>query len=270
MASSHARKKRIEIDVLFAPLPQALILDKNVSAQACRLWGVLYVFRWNDTPPDFDKLAEALDTTDRSVYRWLQELEATGWIAWNRNASVPDRFTLCTTAAPALHGENDIDVNSDHGKLIPRSNKLTNLSNKLTPGSEELTQVSISTLFDPAPMPQTDRLSSDQKDQKIQNGVGVGGRTLAFLIDQGVNAAEEFADLPYDAMRADYDARRADGQNNGSIVRAWRRNPPTKDHHYARSRSVPHGAPAQPQPGERPSVPENIKRVSRANWEKPD
>jgi hypothetical protein len=267
MAPSHPRKKRIEIDVLFAPLPQALVLDRNVSAQACRLWGVLYVFRWNDIPPDFDKLAEALNTTDRSVYRWLQELEATGWIAWNRNASVPDRFTLCTTAAPA---QSDTDVNSAAHKLTPGSNKLIPRSKELTQVSEELTQVSISALFDPAPMPQTDTPPSDQKIQKIQNGVGVGERTLAFLIDQGVNAAEEFAHLPYDAMRADYDARRADGQNNGSIVRAWRRNPPTEASHYERSRSVPHGAAAPAQPGERPRVPQDIKRVSRASWEKSD
>jgi len=236
MAPSHPRhKRRIEIDVLFAPVPQALVLDAHVSAQACRLWSVLYVFRWNDTPPDFDKLATALDTTDRSVYRWLQELEATGWIAWNRNASVPDRFTLRTTAGEK---ESDISVNSDHEKLIPRSNKLTRVSKQLTSGSEELTQVSISALLDGAAMPQTDTLSSDQKIQKIQNGVGVGA-TLTFLIDQGVNAAEEFAQLPYDSMRADYDARRADGQTNGSIVRAWRHNPPTKDYHYERSERPP-------------------------------
>jgi hypothetical protein len=265
MAASHPRKKRIEIDVLFAPLPQALILDPHVSAQACRLWGVLYVFRWNDRQPDFAPLADALGTTERSVYRWLQELEATGWIAWNRNASVPDRFTLCTTAAPA---QSDIGVNSPPQELIPLSNKLIPGSKQLTPRSEELTQVSISTCFDPLPAPQTEDRSSDQKDQKIQNGVGVGGRTLAFLIDQGVNAAEEFTDLPYESMRADYDARRADGQNNGSIVRAWRRNPPTKDYHYERSRSVADRAPAERTPAERPAVPANLKRVSSASWKK--
>lgn len=269
MAPSHSRqKRRIEIDVLFAPVPQALVLDRQISAQACRLWGVLYVFRWNDTPPDFDKLAEALGATDRSVYRWLLELEAVGWIAWNRNASVPDRFTLRTTAAPA---ESDTGVNSGNDKLTPGSNKLILRSKQLTPESEELTQVSISALFDPAPMPQTDTPSSDQKIQKIQNGVGVGDRTLAFLLDQGMNAAEEFEYLPYDSMRADYDARRADGQTNGSIVRAWRRNPPTKDYHYERSGSVAHDrAPAQPAPPERPNVPQNLKRVSSASWKKPD
>lgn len=265
MAPSHPRKKRIEIDVLFAPLPQALVLDTHVSAQACRLWGVLYVFRWNDRQPDFAPLAEALGTTERSVYRWLQELEATGWIAWNRNASVPDRFTLCTTAATA---ESDTPVNLRDQELTQGSNKLIPRSKELTPVSQELTQVSISDYFDPTPMPQTDTPSSDQKIQKIQNGVGVGERTLAFLIDQGVNAAEEFADLPYDAMRADYDARRADGQNNGSIVRAWRRNPPTKDYHYERSRSVPNGhAPTQRKPSERikerPALPPGLKLAGR-------
>jgi len=266
MAPSHPRhKRRIEIDVLFAPVPQALVLDKEISAQACRLWGVLYVFRWNDTPPDFDKLAEALGATERSVYRWLLELEAVGWIAWNRNASVPDRFTLRTTAQAA---ESDTGVNSDGDKLIPRSKQLIPRSKQLTPESEELTQVSISTLFDPIPMPETDTPPSDQKIQKIQNGVGVGGRTLAFLIDLGVNAAEEFEHLPYDSMRADYDARRADGQTNGSIVRAWRRNPPTETYRYEpQQRSIGQHAPTQRKPseriGERPTLPAGLKIAGR-------
>jgi len=167
MATAHPRqRRRIEIDVLFAPVPQALVLDTKVSAAACRLWSVLYVFRWNDTPPDFDKLAAAMDTTERSVYRWLQELESKQWIAWDRNAQLADRFTLCMTPDAT---QIDTDVNSDASKLTPRSNKLTPRSNKLIVVSEELTQVSILDVVDPIPVPQNDTPSSDQKIQKDQN-----------------------------------------------------------------------------------------------------
>jgi len=167
--ASHARKKRIEIDAPFAAVPQDLILDTQTSASACRLWGVLFIFHWNDTAPDFDKLADALATTERSVYRWLQELEARHWIGWHRNKGVPDRFTLHMRPDDAV---SDTSVNSDDQKLTQRSNKLIPRSKRLTQVSEELTQVSISSLFDPLPMPQNDQLSSDQNHEKIQNGDG--------------------------------------------------------------------------------------------------
>jgi hypothetical protein len=250
MSAKKANRRRIEIDVAFAPMPQALILDHQVSAQACRLWGVLFVFRWNDLQPEFDKLAEALNTTARSVYRWLQELESTGWIGWDRNAGIPDRFTLHTTAV--LPG-NDTGVNSEPEELIPRSKQLIPRSKQLTPVSQELTQVSIPALLDPAPMAQTDTVSSDQKIQKIQNGVG-DARTLAFLIDKGVSAAEEFAHIPYEIARADYEARHDDGQSRGHIVLAWRSAPPTKDYHYERSRpTLANASPDRPRRSERHS-----------------
>lgn len=69
-----------------------------------------------------------------------------------------------------------------------------------------------------------------------KNHVGGGGgdaRTLAFLIDEGISAAEEFAHFSYEPMRADYDARRADHQTKAQIVRAWRQKQPVQGDTYA-------------------------------------
>jgi hypothetical protein len=99
------------------------------------------------------------------------------------------------------------------------------------------------------------------------------GRTLAFLIDMGFGAANEFAHLPFDQTKQDYYNRKADNnQSNAMIVKAWRRNPPTKDYHYARPEPPPRNGhpPAERQPPERPAVPANLKRVSSAGWKKSD
>lgn len=66
------------------------------------------------------------------------------------------------------------------------------------------------------------------------HGVGDGdGRTLAFLIDRGVSAAQEFARFDYETTVIDYDARAAAGHTNAQIVRAWRSKQPTKGDTYA-------------------------------------
>lgn len=67
------------------------------------------------------------------------------------------------------------------------------------------------------------------------------GRTLAFLESEAIGAAKEFAHLPYDSMRQDYQNRRDEGQDKAVIVKAWRRTPPTQEYYYERPRSVPKG-----------------------------
>lgn len=97
---------------------------------------------------------------------------------------------------------------------------------------------------------------------------GDDGRTLAFLIDTGIGAAREFTHLPYDSMRLDYQNRVDAGQTIPIIVKAWRRNPPTKDYHYEQPRSIGKpDAPTQRKPseriGERPALPAGLKFAGR-------
>lgn len=253
-------RQRIEIDTLFAPLPQDLILDTSVSAPACRLWGLLYVFRWQGLPPDFDRLALALAATERSIYRWLQELESTGWIDWDRNASLADRFTLRTSP----HGkEIDSSVKTGSSELILGSKEVTPGSNKLIPRSkelilrsEELTQVSILSFVDGTPMPQSTTLPSDQnheKTQKNQNGGGGGAPTQAFvqaLEERGLHppTIEKIVHGGYDptTILQSLDNMLADGAEQGidpdrmrgRFVTRLRLSPPQKGHPYERQRPV--------------------------------
>jgi hypothetical protein len=55
---------------------------------------------------------------------------------------------------------------------------------------------------------------------------------VSFLLDEGMGAAPEFADIPLEVGRADYLARREARQSINHIVRTWRRKRPTAEEHY--------------------------------------
>ena len=114
--------KRITIDYRFAAVPAELVTDSRVSAQAMRLWCVLFILDYLHVDPTIENIGEHMqqDTTPasrRSIYRWLGELEQTGWLDWQRapgKAGVNDRFVLVTRPAqpvPYLAQVADPDMN---------------------------------------------------------------------------------------------------------------------------------------------------------------
>jgi hypothetical protein len=105
------------------------------------------------------------------------------------------------------------------------------------------------------------RSHSDRKNHVGDDG---GGRTLAFLIDQGIGSADEFAHLPYESMIADYEARAADKQTKAMIVKAWRSRPPTETYHYER-RSPSENRPARRDRNTASASPPVIKLAKR-DW----
>lgn len=88
---------------------------------------------------------------------------------------------------------------------------------------------------------------------------GDGGDSFTFLTDQGIGAASEFAHIPLTIIKADYDARKADGQTKATIVKAWRARPPTASTIFGQSRA----SPSAPLIATQPNVPDQI--VSRAD-----
>jgi hypothetical protein len=96
---------------------------------------------------------------------------------------------------------------------------------------------------------------------------------VAYLKSQGMSVAAQFADIPYDVGRADFDARRADGIPVSHIVTAWRQERPSQEVNYLRPAPVEHDVPppappslgsrsAQNQPFTRPSRPYSGGRSS--------
>jgi hypothetical protein len=89
------KKSRSDVDYLFVPAPHALVTDARVSHPAYRLWCLLHILAWQRESPDPERLQELMDAGERSIYRWLKELEAAGWIEWNRNRyDLRHRFLL--------------------------------------------------------------------------------------------------------------------------------------------------------------------------------
>jgi len=254
---------RVTIDYRFAPAPHELILDRHVSPPAFRLWCVLAYMDWQHERPSLPILQGHMQQTDgaeptkRSIYRWLGELETRGWLDWTRTpgkAGINDRITLKTRAQP----------------VTPESQlrqPVTPESQPVIVGSQVVTLRSQVGYFQALLEPVNDPLQNRSDHDQIMIDDDDGRRTLAFLIDQGVGAAKEFTHLSYEAMKLDFENRIAAGQTIPIIVKAWRRNPPTKDYHYERSERPP--APA-PQQRERQAVSANLKHVSSASWKKAD
>jgi hypothetical protein len=114
MKISAARRKRAGASEVtssrapFAPTPRKLINDPRVCAEAVRLWGVLDELAFEGIAPEIPILRARMITERRnkdaqierrvpgqaSIYRWLNELETGGWLHWERNADLGDRFEI--------------------------------------------------------------------------------------------------------------------------------------------------------------------------------
>ena len=225
---------RVTIDYRFAPAPHELILDPHVSPPAFRLWCVLAYMDWHHEPPSLPILQghmrqiDGPEPTSRSIYRWLGQLETRGWIEWIRapgKAGINDRITLKTRVQP-------VTPESQLRKPV------TPESQPVIVGSQVVTLRSQVDYFQSLLEPQESPLQNRSDHDQIMIDDDDGNRSLAFLTDQGIGAAKEFTHLPYEPMRLDYENRIAAGQTIPIIVKAWRRNPPTKDYHYGQQRPV--------------------------------
>jgi hypothetical protein len=253
----------VTADRLFAPAPHGLINDPLISHAAFRLWCVLHRLAWLREEPTIGRMAEEMTQDDRtpdrrSVYRWLGELEGGGWLDWTRT--------------PGKASVNRFVVRSERKSVTPESQPVTPESQPVTPESQPVTPesqpVTLRSQVPPiCPLPeQAKRGPKNRENHEIDDG---GGRTLAFLIDQGVGSAREFQHIPYDAVAPDYLARVAAGQTNAMIVNAWRRKPPEIGCPYERPASNGHAPDVADRRkpseriGDRPALPPGLRLAGR-------
>jgi hypothetical protein len=104
-------------DELFVPASHVLVIDRQVSHPAFRLWCILHRLWFLHEPPTMELLQELMGTliankaspkqktwqpaTRRSVERWLTELEQAGWLFWVRREEATRRYHLRTSARSA-------------------------------------------------------------------------------------------------------------------------------------------------------------------------
>ncbi|WP_165360917.1 hypothetical protein [Candidatus Chloroploca sp. Khr17] len=107
---------RLGGDELFVPASHVLIIDRQVSHPAFRLWCVLHRLWFLHEPPVMERLQTLMGTlgpssatqeatwqpaTRRSIERWLTELEQAGWLIWARRGETTRRYHLRTHARSA-------------------------------------------------------------------------------------------------------------------------------------------------------------------------
>jgi hypothetical protein len=115
--STPACPPKIGGDELFVPASHVLVIDRQVSHPAFRLWCVLHRLWFLHEPPTMELLQELMGTyvetkappkqktwqvaTRRSIERWLTELEQAGWLIWTRREEATRRYHLRTSARSA-------------------------------------------------------------------------------------------------------------------------------------------------------------------------
>jgi hypothetical protein len=112
---SHPSPK-VSGDELFVPASHLLVIDRQISHPAFRLWCVLHRLWFLHEPPTMDVLQNLMGTnsinkatrqgswqpaTRRSIERWLKELEQAGWLLWVRREETTRRYHLRTSARSA-------------------------------------------------------------------------------------------------------------------------------------------------------------------------
>jgi hypothetical protein len=96
------KRSRVDVDYLFVPAPHDLIGDTRVCHAAYRLWCLLHILAWRHEAPDPERLQALMEAGERSIYRWLKELEDAGWLTWHRNTyDLKNRFLLRTSGPGA-------------------------------------------------------------------------------------------------------------------------------------------------------------------------
>lgn len=132
-------------DEYWAPIPEALLYDPGITAEAVRVYGVLR--RHGDDPancyPGYPRIAEFIGAKPRSIPKWIRELEDAGWVQRVKRFSdtgdqLPNAYRVFSRAAQRGVRANErggTRQNMSEGARQPaRQNEshLTNPMNDLT------------------------------------------------------------------------------------------------------------------------------------------
>ena len=265
----------IELPTTFAPVPHTLLMDTSVSASAVRLYGVLHYMGWERLPVEIDTLAEKLKAVDRSVYRWLYELERAGWIVYQRTPGqrgLGSKIRLLDRASPSADpgppppdDPDDLDdpltPRSDDTRVSGTDTTIRGSDTRVSAADRGIIAADSGVRTTPVLGLPNAVKNATQNPERIRKDHGGGGEarvtkkrertaTETWLVEQGMHptTARQFSDLPADIAQADFAARLGDGQSIGVIVAAWRQVQPAAGATYspARKKETPNAA-NQPQ-----------------------
>jgi hypothetical protein len=210
----------IESDFNFSPVPHELLRDDGISAQAVRLWGMLYMLRWENKSPVLTDLCVGGGLRGlASVSSGLKELVENGWLEWRKYKNVERRFHLKAKKT------------SPHSVGKSLAARLQDALNRGVP-EDELRR--IVTEYQPEAKPGDSSFDAEAfaaeyggcADSAEEEEEQEPDETVRFLEALGVMAAWEFAGMPLEQVRA-----RAEqfGSNTGALVTQLRRD---REHGY--------------------------------------
>ena len=221
-----ARKRKpdsakIKIKGAWTAIPNKLMLDQRLSRDARLLGCLLFMHAANTGKafPSQEKMAEELGCVRRSIIRWLEELQAAGWVEW-RQTMRNNEYTITspeeadsslndalTDVTPVSHGVTP----GSHGDATQRSQGVTLESHSnVTQRSAPLTQESHSSLLDSlgSDSYKQDSSSSDTIPTHHPLNDDVPTPTELFLQEENLGVARELRAMPLDlAQRYIADAK---------------------------------------------------------------
>lgn len=137
------------VEHYFAPIPEALLYDDNISPQAIRIYGVLV--RHGSTPadcyPSQERIGKLIGLAERSVRRPILELERAGWISRRR------RFTKAgdrTSDGYTIHAQPRANMRDTNGQSSATSAQIC--ADQRAETSEEREPVNESQREEPNPL----------------------------------------------------------------------------------------------------------------------
>jgi hypothetical protein len=121
----------IRSEQYFAIIPEALLYDKQISANAVRLYGILnrYANNQGKAWPSRKTLADQMALSVATVDRAKEELEGAGWLTVEHRLSASgdhtsNVYTLYTTSSPVTRGgSTSATTGSPTGDDLKRVNK---------------------------------------------------------------------------------------------------------------------------------------------------
>jgi hypothetical protein len=261
MGTRKPKKSETRIRYSFCPVPRALIRHSNISSGAIKLWCVLDDLAWRNIPPEIETLRLETGASRRTIFRWLQELEASGYLIWERG-----RWTQRFTLLNGQRADADADANADAlariRKAIDNGGSLAEIAAivsatsgteekivSATSGTESATSGTESATSgtekatpshqkeaDFTPETHGDSFETQHETSSSADDESDDDETVVFLKSMSISAASEFRGLDLDAVRerAEEFGLFDSPKNRGAFVKSLRENPPQPEDLAAR------------------------------------
>jgi hypothetical protein len=223
-------------------VPDWVPFCRQIGIEARNLIIATLVMQKRGSPPTRRELAEVLNTDERSIYRWLQEITSAGAMSTRRagrrrvnvfhqpkpDQAITDRLITDQAITDRLITDQAISDRLIRFRHLDESEHACQQSHEPAIPDQAISDragggggSSFSAEKDPPPTTTAPRRKISPAD--------ITGETGKWMVTEvfSLEKAYLFQHLPLAAAQADYQRRRQLGQRQGGIALAWEISPPT-------------------------------------------